>query len=327
MKKHPSILVCGQYACGKTSLIQAVCPDGTVPDEAIHSKQSKTDFDSVIYQTEVADFLDAPGIELGELAASYWDNLRTNLQDKYPWDCVWYCIDSSKGIVQRGDLEILRLAGEKTVAVMTKSELIEKEIMAAMVAEIETVMPNDKIITTSSRDSIGLSKLLDSSKRIIFDVENAEKTIDNIDEWDSYFKKNEEIWHINVSDAVSEYIYWGAGRAFVIAAVPIPLADVLPLIANEAYMITKIGSCYGYAVDESMLASFVGCLGGSITGKVISSFIPFFKAPVAAAVTFGVGCAAAAYFESDMSIGKDEINRIFLEARIKGENMDWKATA
>ncbi len=333
MKKHPTILVSGQYACGQTALIQAICPDGTVPDEAIHSKGKDTDFSCVTYQAEVVDFVDAPGIELGELASSYWNNLRAKLSNVGQWECVWYCIDGSKAVIQRGDLEIIKLAGHNTIAVITKVDLLEQDDMEKMVERLATILDTENIITVSSKNEIGLSKLLDRSRDMIFgeledhdDGDDKEKA-QLIEAWNNYFDRKEEVWVQKINESADEYVYWAAGRAFAIGLIPLPLADVFPLVANEAYMITKIGSCYGYAVDETIIASFLGCLGGSLVGKVVASFIPFLKAPIAAAVTYGVGCAAMAYFESDMKISADELKRIFTTAKSEGENIDWKTAS
>ncbi|MPN15838.1 hypothetical protein SDC9_163174 [bioreactor metagenome] len=135
-----------------------------------------------------------------------------------------------------------------------------------------------------------------------------------------YFDSQKE----QVSKEADSFIYWAAGRAFAIAIVPLPLADVGPLIANEAYMFYRLGTLYGYAVDKTILAGFLGCLGASVGGKIAASFIPFLKAPIAAGITYAVGCAAKAYFESDMKLGTEELRSIFQKAKKKGEEIDWK---
>lgn len=81
--------------------------------------------------------------------------------------------------------------------------------------------------------------------------------------------------------AADAFILWAAGRAVAIAVVPIPLADVGPLMVNEAYMIYRIANAYGFSIDKSVVAMLSGVAGGSIAGKVGASFLPFLKVPMA----------------------------------------------
>jgi len=108
-----------------------------------------------------------------------------------------------------------------------------------------------------------------------------------------------------------QFILWASGRAFAIAAVPLPLDDVAPLAANEAYMIYRLGRRYGYSLGDAAIANFVGCVGGSLVGKLAASFIPFLKAPIAAAVTYAVGMTAKEYFASGMILEPDDLRRKF----------------
>lgn len=121
----------------------------------------------------------------------------------------------------------------------------------------------------------------------------------------------------------NQYILWGAGRAAAIAMAPIPLADVGPLMANEAYMIYRVAQAYGYAADKSVVAMFAGMAGGSLAGRMAASLIPFMKIPIAAGITFAVGKTAKAYFASGMTLSKEELQREFLSARKEADGMEW----
>jgi uncharacterized protein (DUF697 family) len=133
-----------------------------------------------------------------------------------------------------------------------------------------------------------------------------------------------ETWIANVSDEADSYINWAAGRAAAIALVPLPLADVAPLIANEVYMIYKLAGVYGIAVDNTVITMLLGCAGGSIAGKLAASFLPFLKVPIAAGITYGVGKAAKAYFESDMTMDISELKQKFLEGEREAKKREWK---
>lgn len=115
-----------------------------------------------------------------------------------------------------------------------------------------------------------------------------------------------------------------AGRAAAIAFVPIPLVDVVPLIANETYMIYRLAEVYGIPVDDTVITMILGCAGGSIAGKLAASLLPFLKIPIAAGITYGIGKAAKAYFESDMMLDKAELRETFLKEEREAKKREWK---
>ena len=121
-----------------------------------------------------------------------------------------------------------------------------------------------------------------------------------------------------------EFILWAAGRAAAIALAPIPLADVGPLMANEAYMVYRIAAVYGFSIDKSVVAMLCGVAGGSILGKIGASFLPFLKVPIAAGITYAVGKTAKAYFASGMTLSRDELTDIFTISRKEADTIDWK---
>lgn len=121
-----------------------------------------------------------------------------------------------------------------------------------------------------------------------------------------------------------EYIMWGAGRAAAIALMPLPLADIVPLQLNETYMIQRIGKAYGYKVTEAALAMLMGMIGASLAGKLLASFLPFLKMPIAAGVTYAVGRTAKAYFASGMTLSKDRLQQEFDLARKEADRINWK---
>ncbi len=124
-----------------------------------------------------------------------------------------------------------------------------------------------------------------------------------------------------------EYILWGAGRAAGIALVPIPMADVGPLIANEGYMIYRVAEAYGYQIDKSVVAMLVGVAGGSIAGKLVATLLPFLKIPIAAGITYAVGKMAKAYFASGMTLPEGQLKEIFTKARKEADKINWREHA
>ena len=58
--------------------------------------------------------------------------------------------------------------------------------------------------------------------------------------------------------------------------------------------------------------------------KIKDEIGKFLKVPIAAAVTYGVGKAAQAYFESGMTMNEEELRREFLAGECEAKKKEWK---
>ena len=88
-------------------------------------------------------------------------------------------------------------------------------------------------------------------------------------------------------------------------------------------MIHKLASLYGIAADKNTVSMIMGCSGGTIAGKLAATLIPGLKVPIAAGITYGIGKAAKAYFESGMTITPAELKRKFFEGEKEAKKIDW----
>ena len=110
-------------------------------------------------------------------------------------------------------------------------------------------------------------------------------------------------------------IYWAVGRSAAISAVPLPMVDVAPLMANEAYMVFRMAHVYGYDFTKSMASAFIGMFGGSLAGKCFASWIPGVKILIACGVTCGIGYSAKAFFASGMTLTPEECKKIYEQSK------------
>lgn len=92
-------------------------------------------------------------------------------------------------------------------------------------------------------------------------------------------------------------------------------------------MIYKIGNLYGYAVTGQIVTMLAGVAGGSFGGKLLASFLPGLKIPIAAGITYGVGKAAKAYFASGMRLDENELKEKFKQAEKESKKTNWKNEA
>jgi predicted GTPase/uncharacterized protein (DUF697 family) len=329
----PNILVCGKTGVGKTSLIQAVTHRGTVPDAAIGNGEATTEgFD--LYETEIANFIDSEGMNPGTQSVDeYADFILGEVLHRLDSDeeenlihNIWYCIDGSGARVQEADARLIRTFSDNVLLVVTKSELMRKEQAESMMNSLLKLIDRDRIVMVSAENKSGLKQLLAKTEKISMEsMAAAEQELDSFRErWDDYYGNMLSDWTSRTSDEADEYIYWGAGRAAAIALIPIPLADITPLVINEGYMVYRIAGVYGYAIDKTIISMLIGVTGASITGKVLASFLPVLKIPIAAGITYGLGVAAKAFFESEMTLTPGQLKDEFLTAEKAARKMKWQ---
>ena len=279
------IYVTGQHAAGKTMLIETVTG---------HCKEDRA-------------------VKFIEI-----DKETIVLNDTH---CTWYCIDGSTGI-ELGDVGFIRSADKHTLVVITKSELMNREQNRMLTEVLGEYIAPERIVVVSAEEKIGLDKLLDKTYNICM------KTVADPLAFEKYWTKNfqplKEEYRRNSSIDADGYINWAAGRAAAIALNPIPLSGSAPLMINEIYMIHKLASLYGVAADKKTVTMIMGCSGGSFAGKMAATLIPGLKVPLAAGITYGIGKAAKAYFESGMTISSNELQKKYFEGEREAKKIDWK---
>lgn len=131
-----------------------------------------------------------------------------------------------------------------------------------------------------------------------------------------------EVTFIDDRDKEAEgLIHWAAARAGVIVAAP--LLGTVSLIANEVYMISKIGSVYGVDVPQKAVLSFIGSLGATVVGTTVATLlpIPFIQIPIGISVTYGLGKAAVRWIKDGMPDDTRPYKAVFEEGRAEGNTL------
>ncbi|MEI3066749.1 hypothetical protein [Phascolarctobacterium faecium] len=82
---------------------------------------------------------------------------------------------------------------------------------------------------------------------------------------------------------------WAAARAGVIVVAP--LLGTMALIANDVYLVIKLGSVYEEAIGEKAAVSLLSSLGAYFVGSTLTTLIPFapLQIPVAVGTTYALG--------------------------------------
>ncbi|SUP43006.1 YtxH domain-containing protein [Veillonella criceti] len=98
---------------------------------------------------------------------------------------------------------------------------------------------------------------------------------------------------------------WAAARAGVL--VMAPKLSTTALIANDAYMVSRIAAVYGHTATAGAIIGFLGGLGGSLVSALLTSVLPTpkLKIPLAVCLTYAVGKCAKTWVEGGMPMPGD----------------------
>lgn len=130
-----------------------------------------------------------------------------------------------------------------------------------------------------------------------------------------------EIHVIDDRDQQAEsLIHWAAARAGVIVVAP--MLGSVALMANEVYMISRIGSIYGVDISQKAVISFIGSLGATMLGMTVATLIPIslIQIPLGISITYGLGQAALKWIKDGMPNDTEPYKAVFEEGKKEGKS-------
>ncbi len=182
-------------------------------------------------------------------------------------------------------------------------------------------MNGDKSMEEIKKTAVGAAK--EAVQEVKESVEATAEDMENVPEVHLETPEADvEVTFIDDRDKEAEgLIHWAAARAGVIVAAP--LLGTVSLIANEVYMISKIGSVYGVDVPQKAVLSFIGSLGATVVGTTVATLlpIPFIQIPIGISVTYGLGKAAVRWIKDGMPDDTRPYKTVFEEGRAEGNTL------
>ncbi len=123
---------------------------------------------------------------------------------------------------------------------------------------------------------------------------------------------------IDIDREAEKICRWAAARAGVIVAAP--LAGTMALMANEVYMIIRLGNLRGVHLDEGAVLGLLSSLGATFAGQTLATLIPFapLQVPLGISVTYAVGRAANAWLKAGRPEDVAVFREVYEEARREG---------
>lgn len=119
----------------------------------------------------------------------------------------------------------------------------------------------------------------------------------------------------SIDEEVEKLCLWAAARAAVVVVVP--GVGTIALIANEVYLIKKIGALHGQELSESIILGFIASLGATVIGSTLTTLIPYSptKIVVGAGLSYGVGKAAHEWLKAGRPDDMTAFKEVFASAK------------
>ncbi len=116
-------------------------------------------------------------------------------------------------------------------------------------------------------------------------------------------------------------ITWAAARAGVIVLAPVVGGSFL--VANEIYMIVRIGQVYGQQLTTSAAGGFVVGMAGMVGGQLLAGLfpIPGFSTLVGMGTTFAMGHAAKAWIKDGTPSDVKRYKEVAAKARAEADRI------
>ena len=132
---------------------------------------------------------------------------------------------------------------------------------------------------------------------------------------DIYNEENLPVFDFALEKKVEELCLWAAARAA--AVVVLPFVGTVALIANEVYLVKKIGDLYGQKLSESVILGFIASLGASVVGSTLATLLPYSptKLVIGATITYGVGKSAHEWLKAGRPDDMKIFKKVFDEAK------------
>ncbi len=115
-------------------------------------------------------------------------------------------------------------------------------------------------------------------------------------------------------EAADKLCKWATARAGVI--VIMPGLGTVAMLANQIYMIIKLGKVYEQKITEAGAVSILSSMGTYFAGKALLTLIPFapLQLPIAMGTTYGLGKAMTSWLKAGRPTDFSKFKDIYTQA-------------
>jgi GTPase len=324
-----------KFAFGKKSHIAIVGPanvgKSTLYNHLIHAKAEKAEvgpLPGTTRENQEADtglfsLIDTPGADaVGELGEE--DRARA-FEAATSADFLIVVFDAVQGI-KRSELELykdLRTLNKPYIVVINKCDLIKRHQLPSVLRKAagNLALPPEQVIGIAAKDGKNLDHIIAAIANLEPEIVAALGSSLPAYRW-------RLAWQATVS---------AAGSSGLIALLPLPFADFVPLLLIQTTMIIAIARIYDYNITVARAKELIATFGIGFLGRTLFSELSKFggipgwllAAAIASSTTVAMGYASVVWFEKGEKLTSENLKQItqnttnymldFLKNRIKGK--------
>ena len=324
-----------KFAFGKKSHIAIVGPanvgKSTLYNQFVHAKTDKAEvgpLPGTTRENQTADaglfeLVDTPGAdavgELGDEERARAFEAATNA------DFLIILFDAVQGI-KRSELELyndLKTLNKPYIVVINKCDLIKRHQLPAVLrkAAANLGLSPEQVIGVAAKDGKDLDHIIAAIANLEPEIVAALGSSLPAYRW-------RLAWQAMVS---------AAGAAGLIALLPLPFADFIPLMLTQTTMVIAIARIYDYNITVARAKELIATFGIGFMARTLFSELSKFgglpgwilAAAVASSTTIAMGYASVIWFEKGEKLTSENIKQIsknltdyllnVLKSRIKGK--------
>ena len=281
-KNRLNVMLAGRVGVGKSTLVNAIFGEPIAPT-GVGSSITQS-IQRYVRPNLPISVYDTPGIELGvdadPIARNYLAEIKKQMgEDDTRVHFCLYCVRTRDERFETVESDIVRaLAKDVLVALVLTQCPTPDDHRALKFAQYLTslglpILDGQCFMTLAEEDRVAGVKLAphglpDLVRSIYHQLPDAERhTLASCQRVSLELKIAEARRSVNVN----------VGKAALIAATPIPLADSIPLSALQISMLGQISTIMGFRVDPKAIATaFAAVLGVASVARTAASFLKLF---------------------------------------------------
>jgi len=310
------LVVVGEVNAGKSSLVNALLRRSVAGVSPIAG------YTQVVHTYEYNRWftiVDTPGLQDVD------DNVANRTLEVLPLaDVILYLVNCAQGCSRTcaSELATIKETGTPYKVLLSRADLLRDEEQKAQFLE-----------ATSRQLSVESSDVLFVSEQSQEGLRELAAWIEGLDarslDWARVLRLGLPQLE-RMLDSEAESVIWKrATAAGVIGAVPIPIADIIPITGLQVEMAYELGKIFGEEIEAKRLKEMVAILGAAVVAREVArqlvKLIPgvgwVVSAGVAFGATVGIGKALKAFYSSGLPWNentKDELQRLAREEAASG---------
>ena len=302
----PKIAIAGFGKAGKSSLFNAIYGDNV----AKVSMRTDETVEAFSRERFGIDFTDTPGVGTGKFSL---DKVRQmGVFDRQ--NVVIHVLNGASAITEEDEMlhDMIEQSTAKRMTVVNKVDILYKDEQAEYAVSMQEklgLLPKD-FLFVSARRKIGISDLIQRIAAILPDAMR-----------DAFIAQQNADFAMKEA-RIRAVIYSKAAICGAMAAVPIPIADILVITPIQVALIVTIGFFYGVDLSKERALELIATLGAGVglreAARQLVKLIPGYGQVVSASVAFAgtvaLGEAANVWFKHKMRIDAEELHTVFQQA-------------